>query len=66
MTFSFDPVARVTLDDNQEKAASKLEEGDKLLIWMPESSIGLYAKPDPTQQKHFALVSDDSNTEQEH
>ncbi len=66
MTFSFDPVARVTLEDHQQKAASQLEEGDKLLIWMPESSVGLYGKPDPTQPKHFALVSDDTNNEQEH
>ena len=65
MTFSFDPVARVTLEDHEQKAASQLEEGDKLLIWMPESSVGLYAKPDPTQPKHFALVSDDTNNEKE-
>jgi len=66
MTFSFDPTARVTLDDNEQKAASLLEEGDKLLIWMPESSIGVYSKPDPAQVKHFTLLSDDTNNEQEH
>jgi hypothetical protein len=66
MTFSFDPTARVTLEDNQQKAATLLEEGDKLLIWMPESRIGLYSKPDPTSAKHFALVSDDTNKQEEH
>lgn len=65
MTFSFDPTAHVTLDDNQQKAATLLEEGDKLLIWMPENRIGLYAKPDPTQAKHFTLVSDDTNSQEE-
>jgi hypothetical protein len=65
MTFSFDPTARVTLEDHEQKAASQLEEGDKLLIWMPESSIGLYSKPDPTQAKHFALLSDDTNKQEE-
>lgn len=65
MTFSFDPTARVTLDDHQQKAAAALEEGDKLLIWMPESRIGLYAKPDPSQGKHFTLLSDDTNKQEE-
>jgi hypothetical protein len=65
MTFSFDPIAQVTLDNHEQKAATLLEEGDKLLIWMPESRIGLYAKPDATQTKHFTLVSDDTNKKEE-
>lgn len=65
MTFSFDPTARVTLENNEQKAATLLEEGDKLLIWMPENRIGLYAKPDPTQEKHFTLLSDDTNKQQD-
>jgi hypothetical protein len=65
MTFSFDPTARVTLEDNEQKAATLLEEGDKLLIWMPENRIGLYSKPDPAQAKHFTLISDDTNKEEE-
>lgn len=65
MTFSFDPIARVTLEDHEQKAATLLEEGDKLLIWMPESRIGLYAKPDPASAKHFQLVSDDTNKQKE-
>ncbi len=65
MTFSFDPVARVMLENHEQKAASLLDEGDKILIWMPESRIGLYAKPDPTLAKHFQLVSDDTNKQQE-
>jgi hypothetical protein len=64
MTFSFDPLARATLENHEQKAAAELEEGDKLLIWMPESRIGLYAKPDPTAPKHFALVSDDTEKNQ--
>jgi hypothetical protein len=65
MTFSFDPTARVTLEDHEQKAATLLEEGDKLLIWMPESRIGLYPKPDATQGKHFTLISDETNKQQE-
>jgi len=65
MTFSFDPTATVTLDDHKQKAAALLEEGDKLLIWMPESRIGLYSKPDPAQAKHFSLISDDTNKQEE-
>ena len=65
MTFSFDPVARVTLENHEQKAATLLDEDEKIVIWMPESRIGLYAKPDPTSAKHFQLVSDDTNAEKE-
>ena len=65
MTFSFDPVARVTLENHEQKAATLLDEDEKILIWMPESRIGLFAKPDPTLAKHFQLVSDDTNKQQE-
>ena len=65
MTFSFDPTAQVTLESHEQKAATLLEEGDKLLIWMPESRVGMYPKPDPTQAKHFILLSDDTNKKEE-
>jgi hypothetical protein len=63
MTFSFDPTAQVTLENNEQKAASSVEEGDKLLVWMPESRIGFYAKPGALKSQHFALVSDGSTKE---
>ena len=65
MTFSFDPTARATLEDNEQRAATLLDEGEKLLIWMPENRIGLYAKTDATQAKQFTLVSDDTNKQEE-
>jgi hypothetical protein len=63
MTFSFDPEAQVTTEDDQPKLASKLDEGEKIKVWMPESRIGLYAKPGASESKHFALVSTSSTKE---
>jgi hypothetical protein len=63
LTFSFDPTARVTLDNDEQKAASQAEEGDKLKVWMPESQIGFYAKPGGETAQHFALVSGGSTKE---
>ena len=57
LTFSFDPTARVTLEDNEQKAASSLKKGEKLMVWMPESRLGFYAQPGAAESKHFALVS---------
>jgi hypothetical protein len=57
MTFQFDPEAQVTTENDEPKLASKLEPGEKLKIWMPESRIGLYAKPGASESQHFALVS---------
>jgi hypothetical protein len=58
LTFSFDPTASVTLENNEQKAASTVEEGQKLKVWMPESKVGFYAKPGAAKsQQHFALVS---------
>ena len=63
MTFSFDPTAQVTTEDDETKLASKVGEGDKLKVWMPESRIGLYAKPGASATQHFALVSEGSTKE---
>ena len=61
MTFEFDPEARVTLAKNKQvKAASGVEKGDKLVVWMPENSVGFYAEPGARVSQHFALVSDDT------
>jgi hypothetical protein len=49
--------------DNKKKdvkAASAVKEGDKVVIWVPESRFGLYAEPGAIESKHFALVGDDS------
>lgn len=62
-TFAFDPTARVTLDNGQEMSASKLDKGEKLVVWMPESRIGFYAEPGADASKHFALVSESAPTE---
>ena len=63
MTFSFDPEAQVVTEDDEPKLASKLDEGDKIKVWMPESRIGLYAKPGASDSKHFALVGTGSTKE---
>jgi hypothetical protein len=57
MTFSFDPEATVTTEKDEIKEPSKLKTGDKLKVWMPESRVGLYAKPGESMiSDHFALV----------
>jgi hypothetical protein len=61
LTFAFDPEATVTTDKDESKEPSKLKEGDKLKVWMPESRIGLYAKPGESMiSEHFALVGNSS------
>jgi hypothetical protein len=63
LTFSFDPTARVTLQNDKQKAVSAVKKGEKLKFWMPENSIGLYAQPGAAASQHFALVGDGSTTE---
>ena len=63
LTFSFDPTAHVTLENNEQKAASSAEEGDKLKVWMPENRIGFYAEPGALKSQHFALVGGGSTKE---
>lgn len=58
MTFSFDPGAQVMMEDETQAPASKLEPGDKLMVWMPENRLGFYAEPGALASKHFALVSE--------
>ena len=60
MTFVYTPDASLTLENKKVKAASAVEEGDKVMIWVPESRFGLYAQPGAIESKHFALVGDDS------
>jgi hypothetical protein len=61
MTFEFTPDATLTLADKKEvKPVSALEEGDKVVLWVPEKVMGFYARPGATESTHFALVSDDS------
>jgi hypothetical protein len=60
MTFAYTPDATLTLKNKDVKAASAVKEGDKVVIWVPESRFGLYAQPGAVESKHFALVSDDS------
>jgi hypothetical protein len=63
MTFAFDPDAQITTADDQPRLASKLEAGDKIKVWMPESRIGLYATPGASESQHFALVGSGSSQE---
>src|SRR6516162_4136750 len=63
MTFQYTPDATLTLDNKKVKAASAVEKGDKVMVWVPESRFGLYAQPGAAESKHFALVSDDSSKE---
>ena len=63
LTFEYTPDATLTLDNQKVKAASAVEKGDKVLVWVPESRFGLYAQPGAAESKHFALVSDDSSKE---
>ena len=59
MTFAYTPDATLTLENKDVKAASAVKKGDKVMVWVPESRFGLYAKPGPVSTQ-FRLVSDDS------
>ena len=60
MTFLYTPDATLTLENNKVKAASAVEKGDKIVVWIPESRFGLYAQPGVAESKQFRLASDDS------
>jgi hypothetical protein len=60
MTFAYTPDATLTLENKKVKPASDVKEGDKVVLWVPESRFGLYAQPGAAESKHFALVSGDS------
>jgi hypothetical protein len=61
MTFAYTPDANLTLENKDVKAATAVEEGDKVMLWVPESRFGLYAQPGAVESKQFKLVSDDSS-----
>jgi hypothetical protein len=60
MTFEYTPDATLTLENKHVKAASAVEEGDKVMVWVPESRYGIYAQPGAAESKQFHVVSDDS------
>jgi hypothetical protein len=60
MTLVYTPDATLTLENNKVKAASAIEEGDKVVVWVPESRFGVYAQPGEVESKQFAVVSGDS------
>jgi hypothetical protein len=63
MTFIYTPDATLTLENKDVKAASAVEEGDKIVVWIPESRFGLYAQPGVAESKQFKLASSDSTNQ---
>ena len=63
MTFIYTPDATVTLENKDVKAASAAEEGDMIVVWIPESRFGLYAQPGVAESKQFKLASSDSTNQ---
>ena len=58
MTFTYTPDATLTLEKNKQvKAASEVKEGDRVMVWVPESRFGLYAEPGAAESKQFKVVS---------
>jgi hypothetical protein len=55
MTFEYTPDATLTLKNKNVKAASAVKKGDTVMVWVPESRFGLYAKPGPVESG-FKLV----------
>ncbi len=60
MTFIYTPDATLTLENKEVKAASAVQEGDKIVVGIPESRFGLYAQPGVAESKQFKLASEDS------
>ena len=60
MTFEYTPDATLTLENKKVKPASEVKEGDKVMVWVPESRFGIYAQPGAVESKQFAVVSGDS------
>ena len=60
MTFQYTPDATLTLENKKVKAASAVEKGDKVIVWVPESRFGVYAQPGAAESKQFKVVSADS------
>ena len=63
MTFGYTPDATLTLENKKVKPASEVKQGDKVVVWVPESRFGLYAQPGAAESQRFALVSDESTKE---
>jgi hypothetical protein len=57
MTFEYTPDATLTLENKHVKAASAVEKGDKVMVWVPESRFGIYAQPGDVESKQFKVVS---------
>ena len=60
LTFEYTPDATLTLVNKKIKPASEVKEGDKVMVWVPESRFGVYAHPGAAESKQFAVVSGDS------
>ncbi|MBS0580594.1 MAG: hypothetical protein JSR36_15160 [Proteobacteria bacterium] len=56
LTFIYTPDATLTLVNKKVKAASAIEEGDEVVIWVPEHRFGIYALPGASESKQFKLV----------
>jgi len=63
LTFLYTPDATLTLENKDVKAASAVEKGDKVMVWVPESRFGIYAQPGAAESKQFKVVSADSSTQ---
>ena len=59
LTLAYTPDATLTLEKNKQvKAASAVKEGDRVMVWVPESRFGVYAEPGAAESKQFKVVSD--------
>ena len=59
MTFIYTPDATLTLEKKKVvKAAAEVKEGERVMVWVPESRFGLYAQPGDVESKQFKVVSD--------
>ena len=61
MTFIYTPDATLTLEKKKVvKAAAEVKEGERVMVWVPESRFGIYAQPGDVESKQFKVVSADS------
>ena len=56
LTFSYTPDATLTLENKKVKAASAIEKGDKVVVWIPERRFGLSSQPGASESQQFKLV----------
>ena len=58
LTFAYTPDATLTLEKKKVvKPAAEVKEGDRVMVWVPESRFGLYAEPGAAESKQFKVVS---------